>query len=95
MILINAAGGAGSYWRAARGYDYEGHREPVGMQPGDVPVTYTDDIMMDARLRLHAQNRDAQGFRVFAEWRKGYCVKGVLNESLLTHQLSNLYTKHS
>ena len=23
-------------------YDFKGHRELVGMQPGDVPVTYAD-----------------------------------------------------
>ena len=28
-------------------YDFEGHRELVGMQPGDVPVTYADAAMLE------------------------------------------------
>ena len=29
-------------------YDFEGHRELVGMQPGDVPVTYADSSALEA-----------------------------------------------
>ena len=28
-------------------YDFEGHREFVGMQPGDVPVTYADSKALE------------------------------------------------
>ena len=30
-------------------YDFEGHRELVRMQPGDVPVTYADSSLMTLR----------------------------------------------
>ena len=31
-------------------YDFEGHRELVGMQPGDVPITYADSAALETGL---------------------------------------------
>lgn len=37
-------------------YDFDAHKELVGMQPGDVPVTYADSSALE-RLWVYAQNR--------------------------------------
>ena len=53
-------------------YDFEGHRELVGMQPGDVPVTYADtaDLERDYDFRPETEIRDS--IWKFAEWYKAY-----------------------
>ena len=33
-------------------YDFEGHRELVGMQPCDVPVTYADSSALERDMGL-------------------------------------------
>ena len=53
-------------------YDFEAHKELVGMQPGDVPVTYADtsDLERDFGYKPTTSLRD--GLRRFAEWYKAF-----------------------
>lgn len=53
-------------------YDFEGHRELVGMQPGDVPVTYADSAALEADYGFTPQIGIREGLRKFAEWYKEY-----------------------
>ena len=54
------------------GYDFEGHRELVGMQPGDVPVTYADSAALERDYGFTPRIGIRQGLRAFAEWYKEY-----------------------
>ena len=54
-------------------YDFEGHRELVGMQPGDVPVTYADSTALEEDYGFRPQIGIREGLRKFAEWYKAYC----------------------
>ena len=53
-------------------YDFEGHRELVGMQPGDVPVTYADSAALEADYGFTPKIGIREGLREFAEWYKKY-----------------------
>ena len=53
-------------------YDFEGHRELVGMQAGDVPVTYADSVALERDYGFTPRIRIREGLRVFAEWYAGY-----------------------
>lgn len=53
-------------------YDFEGHRELVGMQPGDVPITYADSEALERDYGFTPKIGIRQGLRVFAEWYKDY-----------------------
>ena len=53
-------------------YDFEGHRELVGMQPGDVPVTYADSTALERDYGFRPQIDIRTGLRRFAEWYKDY-----------------------
>ena len=57
-------------------YDFEGHRELVGMQPGDVPVTYADSRGLEEDYGFVPKIGIREGLRKFAEWYKEY-YKGV------------------
>ena len=57
-------------------YDFEGHRELVGMQPGDVPVTYADSRGLEDDYGFVPKIDIREGLRKFAEWYKEY-YKGV------------------
>ena len=52
-------------------YDFEGHRELTGMQPGDVPVTYADAAALEADYGFTPKIGIREGLRAFAEWYKG------------------------
>jgi nucleoside-diphosphate-sugar epimerase len=54
------------------GYDFEGHRELVGMQPGDVPVTYADSEALERDYGFTPTIPIREGLRKFAEWYKEY-----------------------
>lgn len=56
-------------------YDFEGHRELVGMQPGDVPVTYADSAALEADYGFTPTIGIREGLRWFAEWYKEYYCK--------------------
>lgn len=53
-------------------YDFEGHRELVGMQPGDVPVTYADSSALEADYGFTPKISIREGLRAFAEWYAEY-----------------------
>lgn len=53
-------------------YDFEGHRELVGMQPGDVPVTYADSEALEQDYGFTPKIGIREGLRKFAEWYKEY-----------------------
>lgn len=54
-------------------YDFEGHRELVGMQPGDVPVTFADSKALEEDYGFRPSINIREGLRKFAEWYKEYC----------------------
>lgn len=56
-------------------YDFEGHRELVGMQAGDVPVTYADSEALDRDYGFTPKIGIREGLRKFAEWYKEYYSK--------------------
>ena len=53
-------------------YDFEAHRELVGMQPGDVPVTYADSAALEADFGFTPKIGIREGLRAFAEWYSSY-----------------------
>ena len=53
-------------------YDFEGHRELVGMQAGDVPVTYADSAALEADYGFTPKIGIREGLRAFAEWYAEY-----------------------
>ena len=53
-------------------YDFEGHRELVGMQAGDVPVTYADSEALERDFGFTPGIGIREGLRAFAEWYAGY-----------------------
>ena len=53
-------------------YDFEAHRELVGMQPGDVPVTYADSAALEWDFGFTPKIGIREGLRKFAEWYKEY-----------------------
>ena len=56
-------------------YDFEGHRELVGMQPGDVPVTYADSSALEEDYGFRPSIGIQEGLRAFARWYKDYYAK--------------------
>lgn len=53
-------------------YDFEAHRELVGMQPGDVPVTYADSSALEADYGFRPTIGIREGLRKFAQWYQEY-----------------------
>ena len=53
-------------------YDFEGHRELVGMQAGDVPITYADSEALEHDYGFTPTIDIRTGLRAFAEWYKEY-----------------------
>ena len=53
-------------------YDFEGHRELVGMQAGDVPVTYADSDALEQDFGFTPSIGIRTGLRAFAEWYASY-----------------------
>ncbi|MGM9962582.1 MAG: NAD-dependent epimerase/dehydratase family protein [Holdemanella porci] len=56
-------------------YDFESHRELVGMQPGDVPVTYADSAALERDYGFTPKIGIREGLRAFAEWYKEFYLK--------------------
>ena len=54
------------------GYDFAGHQELVGMQPGDVPVTFADSKALEEDYGFKPTTSIRDGLRKFAEWYKEY-----------------------
>lgn len=53
-------------------YDFEGHRQLVGMQPGDVPVTYADSTALERDYGFTPKIGIKEGLRKFARWYADY-----------------------
>ena len=53
-------------------YNFEGHRELVGMQAGDVPITYADSEALERDYGFTPKIGIREGLRAFAEWYKDY-----------------------
>ena len=53
-------------------YDFEGHRELVGMQAGDVPITYADSEALERDYGFTPKIGIREGLRKFCEWYKEY-----------------------
>ena len=53
-------------------YDFEAHRELVGMQPGDVPVTYADSVALERDYGFTPKIGIREGLGRFARWYKEY-----------------------
>ena len=53
-------------------YDFEGHRELVGMQAGDVPITYADSMGLEKDYGFTPKIGIREGLRNFAKWYKEY-----------------------
>ena len=49
-------------------YDFEGHKELVPMQPGDVPITYADTTALEQDYGFKPSTSLKDGLRKFAEW---------------------------
>ena len=55
-------------------YDFESHRELVGMQPGDVPITYADSGALERDYGFTPKIGIREGLQKFAEWYREYCT---------------------
>ena len=53
-------------------YDFEAHRRLVGMQPGDVPVTYADSRALEEDYVFRPSIGIREGLRRFAQWDHDY-----------------------
>ena len=53
-------------------YDFDAHRELVGMQPGDVAVTYADAGPLELDYAYRPRTDCRRGLRAFAEWYRAY-----------------------
>lgn len=53
-------------------YDFKAHRELVGMQAGDVPVTYADSEALERDYGFRPMVGIREGLRRFCEWYKEY-----------------------
>ena len=53
-------------------YDFEAHKKLVPMQPGDVPVTYTDTTPLERDFGFKPSTPLREGLRKFAEWYKKF-----------------------
>jgi nucleoside-diphosphate-sugar epimerase len=53
-------------------YDFEGHKELVAMQPGDVPVTFADTTALEQDFGFKPHTSLREGLRKFAIWYKEF-----------------------
>lgn len=56
-------------------YDFEGHKELVAMQPGDVAVTFADTAPLERDFGFRPSTPLREGLRRFAEWFADYYGK--------------------
>ena len=59
-------------------YDFESHYELVGMQDGDVPVTYADSEALERDYGFTPRIGIREGLRAFAEWFVDYEIYASL-----------------
>ena len=53
-------------------FDFEGHKELVPMQPGDVPATYADTSALERDFGFKPSTSLRTGLSAFAKWYKEY-----------------------
>ena len=53
-------------------FDFDAHKELVGIQPGDVPVTYADSTALERDYGFTPRIGIREGLRNFARWYKEY-----------------------
>ena len=53
-------------------YDFDAHTELVGMQPGDVPMTFADASALERDFGFTPSTGIREGLRAFAEWYAAY-----------------------
>ncbi len=53
-------------------YDFEGHKELVPMQAGDVPVTYADTSALEKDMGFRPSTPLNEGLKRFAQWYKEF-----------------------
>lgn len=53
-------------------YDFEQYKEFIGMQPGDVEITYADITELEKDFCFHPATELREGLRKFVEWYKMY-----------------------
>lgn len=53
-------------------YDFEAHKELVPMQPGDVPVTYSDTTSLEREFGFRPSTSLRDGLRKFTQWYKNF-----------------------
>ena len=53
-------------------YNFDEHKELVGMQPGDVPITYADSSALERDYGFVPKIGIKEGLRAFAEWYKEF-----------------------
>ena len=56
-------------------YEFEAHRKLVGMQPGDVPVTYADSTGLERDYGFKPKIGIREGLREFATCYREYYLK--------------------
>lgn len=56
-------------------FDFEAHKELVGMQPGDVPITYADSSALERDYGFKPSIDIRTGLRAFAEWYKNVGIE--------------------
>ena len=61
-------------------YDFVAHRELVGMQPGDVPVTYADSEALERDFGFRPTIDIRTGLRKFTEWYADYYGSSVIHD---------------
>lgn len=57
-------------------YDFDAHRELVGMQAGDVPITYADSEALERDYGFKPSIGIREGLRRFASWYAEYYKRG-------------------
>ena len=53
-------------------FDFDAHKQFVGMQPGDVPVTYADSSALERNYGFTPKIGIREGLRRFAQWYKAF-----------------------
>ena len=53
-------------------FDFDAHKQFVGMQPGDVPVTYADSSALERDYGFTPKIGIREGLRRFAQWYKAF-----------------------
>lgn len=56
-------------------FDFEAHKELVGMQPGDVPITFADSMPLEKDYGFRPEISVRDGLKRFVEWYKAFYME--------------------